>query len=180
MSRGKTTSQILRLTLARQATREIRPLTTTQLYRFQSSSSTVGSAIMANNNNATVKFSAGTDETALTAALEELLSSAGKGGRWALISSGQGLERSFKFKTFTKTWVISPMLHTAQRNYLATPGWDGMYRMPGWPPSGKNPPGDMPNKAACCETPTPRDDTEQFISLEVPPTRDMAPATIYY
>lgn len=30
---------------------------------------------------------------------------AGSGGRWALIESGKGVERSFKFKTFKKTWV---------------------------------------------------------------------------
>lgn len=27
------------------------------------------------------------------------------GGRWALIESGKGVERSFRFKTFKKTWV---------------------------------------------------------------------------
>jgi 4a-hydroxytetrahydrobiopterin dehydratase len=30
---------------------------------------------------------------------------AGEGGKWALIESGKGVERSFKFKTFKKTWV---------------------------------------------------------------------------
>jgi hypothetical protein len=27
------------------------------------------------------------------------------GGKWSLIESGKGVERSFKFKTFKKTWV---------------------------------------------------------------------------
>jgi hypothetical protein len=27
------------------------------------------------------------------------------GGKWGLIESGNGVERSFKFKTFKKTWV---------------------------------------------------------------------------
>jgi hypothetical protein len=27
------------------------------------------------------------------------------GGKWLLIESGKGVERSFKFKTFKKTWV---------------------------------------------------------------------------
>ena len=30
---------------------------------------------------------------------------AGGGGRWALIESGKGVERRFRFKTFKKTWV---------------------------------------------------------------------------
>ncbi|KAH9909079.1 pterin 4 alpha carbinolamine dehydratase-domain-containing protein [Xylariomycetidae sp. FL2044] len=54
-----------------------------------------------------VTFSAGVDETALTQALESLLASAGHGGRWTLIPSGEGLERSFKFKNFGKTWVYN-------------------------------------------------------------------------
>ena len=29
------------------------------------------------------------------------------GGKWDLIESGKGVERSFKFKTFKKTWVSS-------------------------------------------------------------------------
>jgi hypothetical protein len=27
------------------------------------------------------------------------------GGKWTLIESGKGVERTFKFKTFKKTWV---------------------------------------------------------------------------
>ncbi|KAK6948555.1 hypothetical protein Daesc_010325 [Daldinia eschscholtzii] len=53
------------------------------------------------------QFSAGVDEPALTRALETLLASAGLGGRWVLTASGEGLERSFKFKTFAKTWVYN-------------------------------------------------------------------------
>ncbi|KAI0596462.1 transcriptional coactivator/pterin dehydratase [Biscogniauxia sp. FL1348] len=52
----------------------------------------------------TATFSPGVDETALSKALEPLLVTARQGGRWALIPSGEGLERSFKFKTFAKTW----------------------------------------------------------------------------
>ncbi|KAI0103136.1 pterin 4 alpha carbinolamine dehydratase-domain-containing protein [Nemania sp. FL0031] len=132
MSRGKVT-QILHLTLTRQATREIRP--PTQLYRFQSSSSsTVGGAMTNNmvndnnnNNNTKVKFSAGTDESALTAALQELLDSAGRGGRWALISTGKGLERSFKFKNFTKTWdfMTAVALQCKLKNHH--PEWSNVY-----------------------------------------------------
>lgn len=49
------------------------------------------------------KFAAGSEETGLAPKLRPLLAS--EGGRWALISSGEGIERSFKFKTFAKTWV---------------------------------------------------------------------------
>ncbi|RYP35614.1 hypothetical protein DL767_003726 [Monosporascus sp. MG133] len=52
----------------------------------------------------TPKFSAGSDEQALSRTLEPLLESAGRGGRWTLTPNGEGLERSFKFKTFAKTW----------------------------------------------------------------------------
>lgn len=37
------------------------------------------------------------------AKLEPLLVS--NGGKWTLTSDGEALERSFKFKNFTKTWV---------------------------------------------------------------------------
>ncbi|KAF2965862.1 hypothetical protein GQX73_g7698 [Xylaria multiplex] len=72
------------------------------LSRFQSSS-----AVNLTTDDANVKFSAGADETSLTAALHQLLNSAGKGGRWNLIPNGQGLERSFRFKNFAKTWVYN-------------------------------------------------------------------------
>ncbi|KAI1128133.1 pterin 4 alpha carbinolamine dehydratase-domain-containing protein [Nemania abortiva] len=124
MSRGKAI-QILRL--ATQATREIRsPFACTQLYRFQSSTSSSAVGVMA-SNSAKVKFSAGADETALTPALQELMDSAGKGGRWALIPSGQGLERSFKFKTFAKTWdfMTAVALQCKLKNHH--PEWSNVY-----------------------------------------------------
>lgn len=48
-------------------------------------------------------FSAGTDTARVTPALEPLLST--EGGRWALTNEGEALERTFRFKTFAKTWV---------------------------------------------------------------------------
>jgi 4a-hydroxytetrahydrobiopterin dehydratase len=48
------------------------------------------------------RFAEGSDEAALVTKLSPLLSSAG--GKWSLTASGDGLERSFKFKTFAKTW----------------------------------------------------------------------------
>lgn len=41
------------------------------------------------------------DEAAVRTALESLVDS----GRWAVAANGLGIERSFKFKNFTKTWV---------------------------------------------------------------------------
>lgn len=49
------------------------------------------------------RFSKGTDEATALSGLQSLLSS--DGGRWMLTSEGEALERSFKFKTFAKTWV---------------------------------------------------------------------------
>lgn len=59
------------------------------------------------------RFSPGSDEKTLRRALETLLlpgstggsDSGSAAGRWALIAGGEGLERSFRFKTFAKTWV---------------------------------------------------------------------------
>lgn len=48
------------------------------------------------------QFSAGTDAASVTPALKALTSD---GGRWTLTKDGAALERQFKFKTFSKTWV---------------------------------------------------------------------------
>jgi 4a-hydroxytetrahydrobiopterin dehydratase len=98
VSRGKAI-QILRMTKPVVSDIRASPLYA-QLRLLQSSS-----AAPAMENNTKIKFSAGADTTSLTEALQKLLKSAENGGRWALIPSGQGLERSFKFKNFTKTWV---------------------------------------------------------------------------
>lgn len=50
------------------------------------------------------RFSSGTDSTTAVAALRPLITPA-QGGKWTLTNNGEGLERSFKFKTFGKTWV---------------------------------------------------------------------------
>ncbi|KAF4499769.1 pterin-4-alpha-carbinolamine dehydratase [Fusarium agapanthi] len=50
------------------------------------------------------QFSAGTDAASVTPALKALTS---KGGRWTLTKDGAALERQFKFKTFSKTWVYN-------------------------------------------------------------------------
>ncbi|KAI2618857.1 transcriptional coactivator/pterin dehydratase [Hypoxylon sp. NC1633] len=73
------------------------------------------------------KFSAGVGGQELERELEPLLASAGLGGRWALISTGEGLERSFKFKTFTKTWdfMTAVSLQCKLKNHH--PEWSNVY-----------------------------------------------------
>lgn len=51
------------------------------------------------------RLSPGTDADAVAPALATLLSS---DPPWTLAADGQALERSFKFKTFAKTWVQKP------------------------------------------------------------------------
>lgn len=46
------------------------------------------------------KFAEGSDEALLSQQVESLASN-----RWSVTQDGQGIERSFKFKTFAKTWV---------------------------------------------------------------------------
>jgi 4a-hydroxytetrahydrobiopterin dehydratase len=60
---------------------------------------------------ATPKFADGSDEPRLKKELEALLSN---NNRWALTADGQGIERSFKFKTFAKTWVCMAVCRTKQ------------------------------------------------------------------
>ncbi|KAK4081865.1 hypothetical protein Purlil1_11552 [Purpureocillium lilacinum] len=78
-----------------------------------SSASTSTSSIPSAMEDTKPRFSAGTDEASAQVALAPLLqasspSSSGGGaagsGRWALVKDGEALERSFKFKTFAKTW----------------------------------------------------------------------------
>ncbi|KAI1426519.1 pterin 4 alpha carbinolamine dehydratase-domain-containing protein [Xylaria sp. FL1777] len=116
-----TAIQTLRMT--RQATGESpSPFTRAPMSQLQSPSG-VGAA----PNSAKVKFSAGADETSLMAALQDLLSSAGNGGRWALIPDGQGLERSFRFKNFAKTWdfMTAVSLQCKLKNHH--PEWSNVY-----------------------------------------------------
>lgn len=58
---------------------------------------------------AKAKFAQGSDEALLTKQLDSLTSGNVTAG-WSLTSNGQGIERSFKFKTFAKTWVSSCLL----------------------------------------------------------------------
>jgi hypothetical protein len=60
------------------------------------------------------RFSKDTDDTTASSAVEALVSSGeGTGGRWTLTKEGEALERTFKFKTFAKTWVpLPPIKHS--------------------------------------------------------------------
>ncbi|KAG6039814.1 hypothetical protein E4U41_002060 [Claviceps citrina] len=70
-------------------------------------------------------FSSGTDEASTTAALTPLLAAAG--GKWTLSSEGQALERSFRFKTFAKTWdfMTAVSLQCKLKNHH--PEWSNVY-----------------------------------------------------
>lgn len=63
-----------------------------------------------------------TDAAAVRAALDQLLSS-----RWTLTAAGDGLERSFQFKTFTKTWdfMTAVALQCKLKNHH--PEWSNVY-----------------------------------------------------
>ncbi|KAK8033365.1 pterin 4 alpha carbinolamine dehydratase [Apiospora marii] len=75
------------------------------------------------------KFATGSDEAALKSKLQSLLVTAATGGRWNLIGSGEGLERSFKFKTFAKTWdfMTAVSLQCKLKNHH--PEWSNVYNV---------------------------------------------------
>ncbi|KAI9731086.1 MAG: hypothetical protein M1818_007943 [Claussenomyces sp. TS43310] len=51
------------------------------------------------------EFSSGEDAETLSTSLASLAEA--EGGRWRLMTNGKGVERTFKFKTFKKTWVYN-------------------------------------------------------------------------
>ena len=53
----------------------------------------------------TPNFAPGSDTAALNPALKQLVSR--PEAPWRLTATGEGVERSFRFKTFAKTWVSS-------------------------------------------------------------------------
>ncbi|UNI21833.1 4a-hydroxytetrahydrobiopterin dehydratase [Purpureocillium takamizusanense] len=86
------------------------------------------------SSSASPRFSAGTDEASARAAVASLLarpspspSSPGGEGRWALVKDGEALERSFKFKTFAKTWdfMTAVSLQCKLKNHH--PEWSNVY-----------------------------------------------------
>ncbi|ORY63196.1 pterin 4 alpha carbinolamine dehydratase-domain-containing protein [Pseudomassariella vexata] len=80
---------------------------------------------MATSSATQPKFSAESDESALTLKLQGLLASAQ--GRWTLTNSGEGLERSFKFKTFAKTWDFMTAVSLQCKLSNHHPEWSNVY-----------------------------------------------------
>ncbi|TLD31263.1 hypothetical protein PspLS_02773 [Pyricularia sp. CBS 133598] len=68
-------------------------------------------------------FAHGSDVAALEAALSPLLAS----GRWQLTPDGEGLERSFKFKTFAKTWDFMTAVSLQCKIKNHHPEWSNVY-----------------------------------------------------
>ncbi|CAM1511350.1 Fc.00g088630.m01.CDS01 [Cosmosporella sp. VM-42] len=71
------------------------------------------------------RFSAGVDTARITPALDPLLSTAG--GRWTLTKEGQALERTFKFKTFGKTWDFMTAVSLQCKIKNHHPEWSNVY-----------------------------------------------------
>ncbi|KAK1759402.1 pterin 4 alpha carbinolamine dehydratase-domain-containing protein [Echria macrotheca] len=80
---------------------------------------------MTSSSGATPRFSASTDTAAAHAALAPLITPGG--GRWRLTADGEGLERTFKFKTFAKTWdfMTAVSLQCKIRNHH--PEWSNVF-----------------------------------------------------
>ncbi|KAH0532124.1 hypothetical protein TsFJ059_000857 [Trichoderma semiorbis] len=57
--------------------------------------------------------------------LEQLLVS--NGGRWTLTADGEALERSFKFKNFTKTWDFMTAVSLQCKIWNHHPEWSNVY-----------------------------------------------------
>jgi 4a-hydroxytetrahydrobiopterin dehydratase len=71
------------------------------------------------------QFSAGSDPEILSQSLEPLLLP--NDGRWTLTSAGTGLERSFKFKTFKKTWEFMNTIASQCSVQKHHPEWSNVY-----------------------------------------------------
>ncbi|KAK3687646.1 pterin 4 alpha carbinolamine dehydratase-domain-containing protein [Podospora appendiculata] len=72
-------------------------------------------------------FSSGSDQAALEAALVPLLSAHGAGGRWTLAGEGHALERTFKFKTFAKTWDFMTAVSLQCKIKNHHPEWSNVF-----------------------------------------------------
>ncbi|KAL5596698.1 hypothetical protein BROUX41_006610 [Berkeleyomyces rouxiae] len=73
-------------------------------------------------------FAEGQDASALRADVQKLLSeSSGGQGKWALSGDGAGLERTFKFKTFAKTWDFMTAVSLQCKQHNHHPEWSNVY-----------------------------------------------------
>ncbi|OAA81418.1 Transcriptional coactivator/pterin dehydratase [Akanthomyces lecanii RCEF 1005] len=71
-------------------------------------------------------FAAGTDKNAATEALRPLVTPEA-GGRWTLTADGYGIERSFKFATFNKTWEFMNAVAAEAKKNKHHPEWSNVY-----------------------------------------------------
>ncbi|EGX92892.1 pterin-4-alpha-carbinolamine dehydratase, putative [Cordyceps militaris CM01] len=71
-------------------------------------------------------FSAGTDKSAATEALRPLITP-DAGGKWTLTADGYGIERSFKFATFNKTWEFMNAVAAEAKKNKHHPEWSNVY-----------------------------------------------------
>jgi len=71
------------------------------------------------------RFAPGSDVTHLSARLSRLLSA--PGGKWSLTATGEGVERSFKFKTFAKTWDFMTAVSLQCKIKNHHPEWSNVY-----------------------------------------------------
>jgi len=70
-------------------------------------------------------FSAGEDISALQETLHPLLRA--NGGKWQVTATNNGLERSFKFKTFKKTWEFMNAVAAQCAAKKHHPEWSNVY-----------------------------------------------------
>jgi hypothetical protein len=77
---------------------------------------------MATAQGITVKYSAGSDPELVDTSLILLTKKTDNNRSWKLTPQGNGIERSFKFKTFKKTWVGSRLLLLLRPLLLLLPG----------------------------------------------------------
>ncbi|ODA76282.1 hypothetical protein RJ55_08127 [Drechmeria coniospora] len=98
-------------------------------------------------------YSSGTDEAAAATSLTALLTSSG--GSWTLSSNGSAIERSFKFKTFAKTWDFMTAVSLQCKIKNHHPEWSNVYNSTFIRWTTHNPPG-LSEKdlglAALCDT----------------------------
>ncbi|RKU45865.1 hypothetical protein DL546_007804 [Coniochaeta pulveracea] len=71
-------------------------------------------------------ISKGADVDALKQRLNPLLST--NGGRWTLTKNGEAMERTFKFKTFTKTWDFMTAVSLQCKIKNHHPEWSNVSR----------------------------------------------------
>ncbi|OAQ96828.1 hypothetical protein LLEC1_06029 [Akanthomyces lecanii] len=71
-------------------------------------------------------FAASTDKNAATEALRPLVTPEA-GGRWTLTADGSGIERSFKFATFNKTWEFMSAVAAEAKKNKHHPEWSNVY-----------------------------------------------------